>query len=260
MKKYIKLWWTITGRITQVAFASRFGVVFFTFGKLIRFIFFIIFLFILTSQTKSLAGYTQWEVILFFITFNLLDTIAQFLWREVYRFRSYIVSGTFDGILSKPISPLFRSLFGGSDILDLLMVVPLLGFLGFVMFQIGNISFINIFFYIAFLGNALVILLALHILVLALGVVTTEVDNAIWMVREVAQLGRIPVSVYPKAVSFAFTYVLPVAAMVTIPSTMLLGVLSWQGIIISLLFSSGLLIVSLFAWNNALKHYGSASS
>ncbi len=260
MRKYFKLWFTVTGRTTQIAFASRLGVVLFTFGKVIRFLFFLIFLFLLTSKTKSIAGYTTWEIILFFVTFNFIDMIAQFLWRDVYRFRSYIVSGNFDLLLSKPISPLLRSLFGGSDILDLITLIPLVGFLFYVVQQIGNVTIFNSVLYFLLVINALIIALSLHIFVLALGVISTEVDNAIWMIREITQLGRIPVNIYPKPVSLVFTYVLPVAAMITFPSQALIGILSWQGVVVSFLFSSILLFLSLRSWNFALREYASASS
>ena len=98
MKKYITLWLITTGRATQVALASRLGAVLFTLGKILRFLFFLIFLILLTTRTKSLAGYSLWQVIFVFLTFNLVDILAQFFLREVYRFRSQIVSGSFDYI------------------------------------------------------------------------------------------------------------------------------------------------------------------
>lgn len=260
MKKYIFLWMKVTSQITQVAFASRLGVILFTFGKIIRFVFFLIFLFIITSRTNSLAGYTVWQVVLFFLTFNIIDIIAQFLWRDVYRFRSYIISGNFDMILTKPISPLFRSLFGGSDVLDLITLVPLGIFFFYVVNQLDGITLVNVLLYILLVINGLVISLALHIFVLALGIVTTEVDNAIWMVREITQLGRFPIKVYPKPISFVFTYILPVAALITIPTDALLGLVSVEGIVIAVSFSVFFLALSLYCWRNALKKYSSASS
>jgi ABC-2 type transport system permease protein len=260
MKKYVKLWITVTSQISQVAFASRMGVIFFTLGKILRFVFFLIFLFLLTMRTQSLAGYSVWQVVFFFLTFNLLDTISQFLWRDVYRFRSYIISGNFDMVLTKPISPLFRALFGGSDILDLLTLFPLLGFMIYVSGKIGTVTIDQILLYAVLVLNGLLIMLGLHICVLALGVMTTEVDNAIWIVREITQLGRIPLRVYPRAVQFAFTYILPVAALITIPTHALFGLVTIQGVIIATVFSSSLVIVSYIFWRNALKKYASASS
>lgn len=116
MEKYFKIWWLLTIRSSQVAFVSRFGAFIFTFGKIMRFAFFLFFLFLLTSKTKAIANYSLWQVIFFFSTFNLVDTLSQFFLREVYRFRTYVVGGYFDYILTKPLSSLFRCLFGGSDV------------------------------------------------------------------------------------------------------------------------------------------------
>ena len=174
MKKYLFFWLKMTSHLSQVTFASRFGAVMFTLGKVIRFAFFLLFLFVITSKTNTLAGYTIWQVILFFLTFNLIDTIAQFLWRDVYRFRSYIISGSFDLILTKPISPLFRSLFGGSDLLDLLMLFPLLVFLGYVLTQIGPIDIVQVLLYKLLIINGLFIALSFHIFVLSLGIVLSK--------------------------------------------------------------------------------------
>jgi len=258
--RYLSLWLKITTQTTQVAFASRLGVALFTLGKVIRFVFFILFLFLLTSKTRTLGGYTIWEVLLFFLTFNVIDIIAQFLWREVYRFRTYIVSGSFDMVLTKPISPLLRVLFGGSDALDLITLVPLVIFMAYVATQIGDISIINVIVYILLIANGLIIALSFHIFVLALGVITTEVDNAIWIFREITQLGRFPLNIYPKAVGLIFTFVIPVAAMITIPTNSLMGILSPAGVIICICLSGIFLSLSLLSWKEALKRYASASS
>ena len=108
MKKYMILWLITTGQGTQVALASRLGAVLFTLGKILRFFFFLIFLILLAGRTQGLAGYSLWQVIFVFLTFNVVDTLAQFFMREVYRFRSQIITGGFDYTLTKPISPLFR--------------------------------------------------------------------------------------------------------------------------------------------------------
>lgn len=260
MKKYLFLWFKVTGQLTQIAFASRLGVVLFTLGKIIRFVTFLFFLFLLVSRTKSLAGFSLWQVMMFFLTFNFIDIISQFLWRDVYRFRSYIISGSFDMILTKPISPLLRSLFGGSDILDLITLIPLIGFMVYAVGQLGDISAVQIALYIILVLNGLIIAMSLHILVLSLGVITTEVDNAIWFFRELTQLGRFPLRIYPRPVSWIFTYILPVAVLVTIPTEALLGVVSFGGVLIAFIFSSLFLWLSLRAWRGALKRYASASS
>lgn len=259
MKRYLKVWLTMTGRVTEVAFASRLGIIFFTLGKILSFVFFLIFLLLLSSRIQEVAGYSLWEIILFYLTFNLIDSLSRFLFREVYRFRSYIVSGNFDYILTKPISPLFRSLLGGSDVLDLLVIIPLVLFLGYTFFILES-TFVEVISFVFLFINAMVIAAAFHIFVLALGVITTEVDNAIWMFRDITQLGRIPVNIYKEPLSWILTFIIPVAAMITIPSQAAIGLLTPQTLTVAFFFSIGFMLISLLSWRYALTKYASASS
>ena len=163
-------------------------------------------------------------------------------------------------MLLKPISPLARALFGGSDILDLVTLVPLVFFLIFVAAHIPGITIFSIFAFLILLINAFVIAVAFHIAVLALGVITTEVDNAIWIFRDMTNLGRVPITIYREPVSWILTFIVPVAALITIPAQALMGLLSIQGLVVSFGFSIGLLVLCSHFWNFALRRYTSASS
>ncbi|MBI1982158.1 MAG: ABC-2 family transporter protein [Candidatus Levybacteria bacterium] len=260
MKKYFKIWLILTGIASQIAFQSRFGAVVFIIGKILRFLFFLLFLLLLSSKTNAIAGYSLWQIILFFITFNLVDTLAQFFLREVYRFRSYVVSGDFDYILTKPVSPLFRSLFGGSDILDLSIILLSIAFIIFSAGKIESISLLNVVLYIIFVLNAFLIALAFHIFVLAIGVLTTEVDNTIMLYRDITQMGRLPVDIYREPLQGILTFVIPVGIMMTFPAKALMGLLSLSSILTSVFIGILFVILSLWFWRFSLKHYSSASS
>ncbi len=257
--KYIKIWWIFTTRTAQIAFESRLGVIIFTLGKLLRFGLHAFFLVVLVSNTKTLAGYSLWEVLLFFATFNFIDTTTQFALREVYRFRRHIISGYFDYILLWPKSPLFKSLFGGSDVIDMpLMLISVC----FIVIAAGHVEFttMSAILYMLFLINALVIALAFHILVLSLGVVTTEIDNTLWMYRDLTQMGRVPVDIYHQPIKGIITFIIPIGIMMTFPVKGLLGILNIPLVLVS--FGIGVLFitVSLYFWKYSLRHYSSASS
>lgn len=260
IKKYFLLWWFFTRITTQIAFQSRFGASIFLIGKLLRFFFFLFFLTILVSKTKSIAGYSFWQVIFFFATFNLIDAIPQFLWREVYRFRSYVLKGFFDYIITKPISPLFRSLFGGSDILDLFILFISVVFLVYSGIQLHAITFTGVFLYILLVINALLISLAFHIVVLSIGILTTEIDNAIFLYRDITQMGRVPIDVYQEPIRGFLTFIIPVGIMITFPAKGFMGLLSFPLLFISFFVGILFFIFSLLFWNYALKQYASASS
>lgn len=258
--KYFKLWWIFTTNTTNLALQSRFGSIFFFLGKILRYFVLFYFLFLLTSKKGNLAGFSLWQVVFFYATFNLVDTTAQFLLREVYRFRTYVVQGFFDYILTKPVNPLFRSLFGGSDALDIPVILLSVGFLVYSAFQVGPITSVGVLLYLLLLINGLIIALAFHIVVLGIGILSTEVDNMIMLYRDITRMGQIPVDVYMAPVSFIITFILPVGIMMSFPVKALLGLLSWQLIAIAFLFSFLFLYSSLKFWKYALRQYQSASS
>ena len=250
----------MTIRVSQIAFVSRFGAVLFILGKLLRFSFFLLFLIILQTRTRGIESYTLWQIIFFYATFNLVDTLPQLLFREAYRFRSYVVSGEFDFFLTKPISPLFRSLLGGSDILDLSMLLISVAFIVFAATQITGITPLGVFAYLVLIINAFIIAMSLHIIVIAVGVLTTEVDNTIMLYRDLTQMGRVPVDIYREPLSWIITFVVPVGIMMTFPAKAMMGLLSLQFILIAVLASVVFLTLSLSFWKFSLKNYSSVSS
>ena len=193
------------------------------------------------------------------MTFNLIDTIPQFLFRDVYRFRSQIINGYFDYTLLKPMSPLFKSLFGGSDILDFFTLILLIIVLVIIMQHIGSISLTGIIEYILLIINACCIALAFHIFVLSLGILTTEVDNAIMLYRDLTQMGRFPVDIYTQPLRGILTFAIPVGIMMTFPAKAVLGLLSFWLIFFAFLVGITLLYVSYILWKYSLHFYTSAS-
>ena len=260
IKKYFKVWLKMTIKSFQIALLSRFGALLFIIAKFLRFIFFLIFLIIIATKTNIISDYSIWQITFFFAIYNLVDTVPQFLLREVYRFRSYVVSGEFDYFLTKPISPLFRALFGGADILDLPLILISIGFIIFAATKIGSVDLVNIVLFFILIINAFLIALAFHIAVLSVGVLTTEVDNTIMLYRDLTQMARIPVDIYRQPLSWVLTFVIPIGIMITFPAKALMGLLSWPFIIASFLIGLSLLLLSLKFWEFALKSYSSVSS
>jgi len=228
-------------------------------GKLLRFGFFVVSIFFLLVNTKFLAGYNLNQTVFFFLTFNLVDIISQFLFREVYRFRPLVVSGGFDLVMTKPLSPLFRSLMGGADLLDLITIPPLI----FAIFYVGkmlNPTFLHSLFYILLLVNGLLLAAAFHIAILALGIITLEIDHTIMIYRDLSSLARFPVDIYREPMKGILTYFIPIGIMITLPAKALFGLVSLAGVVWSI--SLGLISIYLAVkfWNFALTKYTSASS
>jgi ABC-type uncharacterized transport system permease subunit len=226
-------------------------------GKILRFLMFFFFVYFLVSKTKVLKGYGVDQAVFFYLTFNLIDTTSQLLFREVYRFRPLVVSGELDTVLVKPFHPFLRILVGGVDFLDLLMLLPYLLLTFFFASKFDSFSIAHLFQYFGLLINALVLATAFHIFVLALGILTTEVDHMIMIYRDLTSLGRFPMEIYKEPIRGIFTFIIPVGIMMSFPSKALFGLLSPSLILFAFLMSFLLLVSSLKLWGLAIKRYQS---
>lgn len=256
----IRIWWKLTVSSFMISLTSRFNAGVFFVGKFLRFLFFLLFLITIFTRTQTLAGYSSNQMIFFYLSFNLVDTVTQLLFREVYRFRPLIVSGDFDFALVKPMSPLLRVLLGGADPLDLGMLPLYIGAVIYIGGRLGDIQGVNVLFYLLLFVNGLLISTGFHILVLALGILATEVDHAIMIFRDVVSMGRIPTDVYHEPLHSIMTFIIPVGIMMTFPAKALMGLLSPWMVIFSVMLGLLFIVFCLKAWNYALSRYSSASS
>lgn len=232
----------------------------FLFGKIIRYAMFLLFLYFLTSGVSNIGGYTRQQMLLFYLIFNIVDTSSQLLFREVYRFRDLISTGNFDMVLTKPISPLIRTLLGGPDFIDFGMLMILIAATGYILSTQIHPQLSSIIYCLLLIMNALLLTTAFHICVLAIGILTLSVDHLIMVYRDLTSLMRIPVDLFTNPLRTFLTFVIPVGIMFTFPAKVLFGLLSWQLVVLSLVFGVVGLLLSLKFWHYSLKHYQSASS
>ncbi len=256
---YFKIWKlmaknTILGWVTDRKVLTVFLV-----GKIIRYIFYFGFLYFLVKGTNGLLVYNQNQILFFTATFVLIDVTAQFFFRSVYSFRPLLISGDFDLVLVKPVNALFRVLMGGPDPVDFITLPPII----LIVIWLGlklNPNPIQIFYYLILIINSILISMAFHIAVLALGVITLEVDNLVMVYRDLASMGRFPINIYKDPLRSILTFIVPIGIMVTVPAKALMGFAGPGVVFLSIAFGIALLLLSFQFWKFALKKYTSASS
>lgn len=227
-------------------------VIMFVISKILRYGMFLVFLYFLMSSVKNIGGYSREQILVFYLVFNIIDTLGQLLFREVYYFRPLVVSGSFDMVLVKPFNPLIRVLLGGPDLIDMGVLLILIGVL-------ASFYSINLYFIFMIL-NSLLIAAAFHISVLAVGILTLSVDHPVMIYRDLNALVRIPVDLFTEPLRSILTFVIPVGIMFTFPAKALFGILDWKLVVISFVLGIVSMWGSLKFWNFSLKHYQSASS
>ncbi len=259
--KYFRIWARLavmSFRVQAESVVSSFG---YLLGKLVRLGFFLFFLFSIFKHTDALAGYTLPEAALFFLTFNMVDILAQLFFRGIYGVRSMIREGDFDYFLIQPTNVLFRVAFQTVDFLDVVTIVPVFFITVHVMRQIpGGISSARLLYFTLLLLNGLLIAFAIHIAVASLAVLTQELENTIWIYRDLMTLGRFPSDIYDAPMRGILTFIIPVAVMVSFPAKAYLGRLGPTWVAEAFLMAILSLTLSLKFWRFATKRYTSISS
>src|SRR5438094_67098 len=77
--------------------------------------------------------------------------------------------------------------------------------------------------YALLMFNGMLIAMAIHIAVAALAVLTQEMENTIWLYRDLMALGRFPSDIYTQPMRGIITYVFPIAVMISFPAKAYLG-------------------------------------
>lgn len=230
-------------------------------GKLMRVAFFLIFLAAIFQHTKALAGYSLEETALFFLTFNLVDILAQLFFRGIYGIRALIQEGDFDYFLIQPAHVLFRVSFNMVDFLDVVTGIPVLLITIYIMRRIpGALEPRHVAAYIFLTLNGLLIAFAFHLAVAALAVLTQEMENTIWIYRDLMTLGRFPADIYSGSMRAVITFVIPIAVMTTFPAKAALGLLAGQWWVLAIFLSILSVVFGLSFWDYAVRQYTSVSS
>ena len=257
LKVYWHFWYRGSAMALQSVMATRLASFLFLSGKLIRIGFWLVFLLAIKDKIQLLAGYDIDQLIVFFLIYNVFDLLGQIFYRGIYWYRNEILTGNFDFTLLKPLNPLFQVLVSHTDWLDIpALVITVI----FLIIKLPAVSPVELLAFMLMGIVAMVLITAVHIFVAAIGVLTTEVDQAIWIFRDLSQAARFPVDIYIEGVRFFLNFVVPIGLIFTIPAKALFGVLSWEWAMVTIVFTVVFYWLIIKFWHYALKKYSSASS
>lgn len=262
LKAYWRVWVKLTIQQFQQQIAnSRGAALLFILSKLFRLAAAFLFLWVIIDKAKLLVGYNFEQAVFILALFNFLSSITQLFMRGIYIFRQKVVDGTFDFYLLNPLNELFYSLFSYTDPLDLILFLPYLGIVIWAWIGTGSaLTLPSVLILLAIIVIVELLILAWHIIIIAVGVRYLEVDNTIMLYRDLEKMASMPIEIYGKLGSSVLTYVFPFALMATIPARVIFGLYNPWYLLGFALLALIQLKVSLWYWRNALTHYSSASS
>ncbi len=258
--KYSRIWLRTASMGMQAQLTYRLGSFGFLLGKMIRLLFFFAFVIAIFNHVEAVAGYNLVETALFFLTYNLVDMLAQIFFRGVYGARRTVTEGDFDFYLVQPCSPLFRMVCSTVDFLDIITLLPVLVMIGMTFARLPAYPWTAYAAYVFLIVNSVGLIFAIHVWAAGLTVRTQELENAIWIFRDVMFMGKFPVDIYSSSVRAALTFLVPIAVMTSFPAKALLGLLTPSWMAYAVVLSVSATVASTYWWRSCVAHYTSSSS
>jgi ABC-2 type transport system permease protein len=219
-------------------------------------------LFVLFQFDDNIAGWTRGEALLvvgFFVTLSgILDAFVDPNLSAVVQ---HVRDGTLDFLLLKPVDTQLLVSVHKSAPAKLPHVIA-----GVVLSGVTAASLPlppgagDIAAALLLLVSGTSILHSLWTLVVSLSFKFVRIDNLSYLLRSIVDAGRWPTAIYPQAVRFVLTFVVPVGLMTTYPALALRGALSAAGMALALGVAAGFALVARLSWKRAIRGYASASS
>lgn len=261
IKSFVTVWTILAKNNLQNQFLSSSASILFILGKLFNYSFSIIIVYSIFGQVSTLNSYTLPQAIIMVLLFNFIDSFTQFFFRALYQFRPILLKGDFDLDLLKPLPSYFRPIFSAPDFLDFPILIIQITALVYFLINFHLVpSLITFCLFVFIFLNGVAVAFAIHLIIAAISVLSTEVDSLVMIYRNLGRAAIIPTDSYRGIFSFFLNFIVPITVIFTLPAKAMLNIITPLGILYSSVFAIGFFVFALWLWNFSLKHYTSASS
>lgn len=219
-------------------------------------------LYVVFHERERVAGWSFAEALVVVGWFTLLQGILEgAINPSLTTVVEHIRKGTLDFVLLKPADAQFLVSTAGFEPWRATNVLTSLVLFVYAFRSLGRTpTLAGILAALLLLGCSVLLLYSLWILTVSAAFYVVRVDNLTFLFGSIFDAARWPSSVFRGALSFLFTFVIPLALMTTYPALALLGRLEGEALVLALAGSLGFAILSRLVWLRSIGHYTSASS
>lgn len=219
-------------------------------------------LYLVFQERPVIAGWQHAEALVVVAFFTLLDALLKgAINPSLATVIEHIRHGTLDFVLLKPADSQFIVSTQRFLPWRALSVVAAGLIFAYAFSRIGTVpSPRAIAASLVMLACGVLVLYSLWILVVSVAFRAVRIDNLRYLFEAVFDAARWPASVFKGALSFLFTFVIPLALMTTYPAEALLGTLTFERLVGGLAGSVGFAIAARAVWTRSIRGYTSASS
>jgi ABC-2 type transport system permease protein len=214
------------------------------------------------GHTTSLAGWQPLELVaLLGIYFFMNGFIQTFVQPGMDRFLGDIHRGTFDFVLTKPRDSQLLVAVRRVSLWNLLDAALGLAVLGVALVRLGRPFTLS-------QGVALAVVVASGMLIVGsfwfiLATIAfwfLKIENILFVFQSTYQAGRWPISIYPRALRVALTFLVPVAFAVTVPAEAAVGRLDVRTMLLAVGLAVAFAAAARGFWSLGVRHYSGASA
>ncbi len=261
MRHYLRIIYRVSLLSFKQGFYHPISALFFIIGKLLRFVFFLFFLVFLFKKVPPLAGFDFYDLVFYFLIFNLIDSLAQWLMRGAYYFDAKLYNGEYDYTHLYPVNHLVYNLFAYIDPLDFVTLPVFIGyFIYFVVNYYHTPPPLTLITFVWALILSFLAVVGIHIITMAAAFKSPVTSDLLWIWRNLSQMGRVPTQIYPPLIYFLLTYILPVTLIINYPALVWNQSLKTTQTFFIGLINFGIFLFGLFIWQRWRKNYKSVSS
>jgi ABC-2 type transport system permease protein len=216
----------------------------------------------LFARTREIAGWTAERVVLVTGTQIIVTAMLDFLFfKNMSMLSRYVNRGELDMVLVKPLNSQFLVSLRYVDFSQLpSMVVGAAYVIGAVQRAGIAVTPLSIALYLALLGIAVVMFYSLWFLTVTLVLYVGRINNIQYLIYPLIEQARLPTDVFRGPLRLAFSFILPIAFVATVPAKALSGLLEPGTLLYGLAFAAVTLGLSVWFWNFSLKQYSGASA
>lgn len=219
-------------------------------------------LWIIFHNTPSLAGWNVYQVLVLLGVFRLMaGTIGLVIAPNMRRIMEDVRQGTLDFVLTKPVNNQFFVTFRQFVVwraTDLLIGAGLVGYGAWHV--AAAVSPTQVAAFVLLLATGATIIYSFWLVLATTTFWWTRIENIEMVFWNVFEAGRYPIDIYPRAVRWALTYVVPLAFIVTFPAGALAGKTGPGQVVTAVLVAAASLAAASAFWRYGLRHYSGASA
>lgn len=224
--------------------------------------FLIIQIFLVTSKTRSIYGWSRTELLLLAGSFNLIVGIFHiFFSRSFARFSTIIDKGDLDFFLLKPVDSQFLISTHTINLASILRVLLGIVFNIYLIISLGiRVTTMDIVFYCLFIITGVTILYSIWFAVTTLIIRFTRLSNLVELLYTLNGVARLPPDFVNEVKSFFIFFLLPLTFVVATPTEFLINRASEASAFKTVFTAFVLFVFSRWFWKKSLRYYTSASS